>query len=200
MSTRETVREAVEQVLNDTGNATWAAAEINIYVEMAIREYSAWWPYLQSTTSVGTGAKVAFDLPAGFVREHRVLLGSTVQVRLDEEDAHFGVGFYDVRNQLIVGANASSATLTLVYWGTHTVPDDDVDVLTVPDRDLELLVRYCVWQCLRRLEADEAILPELFTSVLSWLQGTSEKAYTEYMDGLTERLKRWPATAVWPPT
>jgi hypothetical protein len=72
---------------------------------------------------------------------------------------------YDVRGDppatLVIGEEPSATeTIGVTYSAEHTVPTTDATALTMPDRHLESLKLFMIWQAIRELELNESQDPD----------------------------------------
>lgn len=151
----------------------WEEGELMLYTNWAIRTYSDFFPQETSTTLTTDGSLQEWDTPSGFLSVNRVAFyeGGDDEPRfLEEIQIKPGTEFYDVSSQYplmwhveagkfkLTSAPDSNDVLTLHYFSKHTEMAASGTVLTVPDRDIELLCLYVASRATARVSVDDARL------------------------------------------
>lgn len=151
----------------------WTAAELMLYANWAIRIYSEYFYQVSSTGHTTDGTTQAWALPSGYIGVERVEYDKSASGDpefLEEIQIKPGTRFYNVSsnyplmyyvedNQLkLTSAPDSADTLTVYYRVKHTEMADDTTILTVPDRDLELITLYVASKAAARVMFDQANL------------------------------------------
>ncbi len=195
-----------EGIVN-TNYASWTTTFLNQVINDAILDYSKVFPRgpIQSTASA-TADDRTYSLPSNFIAFKRIEFptGETPPrylMRLDELDPLFegGGDYYDVSDVLIFARSpVSGESYTVWYYATHTALASDSDVLTVPDRDLDLLIGYVKWQAYLRRLTDEEASPTADQPYLDTLRLNASSAKSAYDDQVRQRkragrgrLSRW---------
>ena len=184
---------------------TWTATEVNQWIADGIGEYSQHYPRtVHSAANACTASQHEYTLPTDWKAAWLVEYpeGQTPRCyldRLDEHDERFGPGYYDIRlTKLILGEGpAAGDKYGLVYQAVHDFPDTDATVLTLADEDLEIIVQYVIWKAYRRLELDQAKLPDSSTVLLSMLGTNTGRAYRDYETMLRTRKRASGQYAGW---
>lgn len=198
MTYRLDLRNLIRQILTDP--VVWPDATINLWIKQAIRDYSNYFPQLVSTTINCVADQRVYSLTSYTgIRE-------VIEVeypdgedpprylyRLGEKHPRFIDGqYYDVRISdvplvLVLGEEpASGEQIAFTYQADHTIPTQDSDTLTMPDRHLEALVLFCQWIAIRELEMNEAAEPDDSNIVLSMLGLNSGRADRLYRAKIRE--------------
>lgn len=137
MSTRLSVREEIERRLGDVANTVWTDAELNGYIENAIKGLYPTFFRLDTTSSVA-GAGPLQNLPAGARNLYQVAVqtvGSTRPIPV--------LGWTEGSTQVTLPVSGINGATILWSWSKgFTVPADDVTVLDVyPEAEEALILR-----------------------------------------------------------
>ncbi len=197
MTTRADLNALCRRRLGDLAAPyTWGDLQLNQWINDAIADYSNYFPRELSIDVPAVAGQREYDLstyhprgvlsveyPAGedppsYLRR-RSRLGS----------GFWGGCYYDmIGDTLILGMKPSAGeTIRVRYLADHAYPDDDADVITVPDAHLELLVLFVRWAAAQELEALEAQNPDASTLMLNQLSLATfrtERAYRMKLNSL----------------
>ena len=96
-----------------------------------------------------------------------------------------GEAVFDVRgnppSDLVLGEKpAANEQARVVYTCGHDEPDEDSNVITVPDNRLEAIIEFVRWQAVREAEMNETMDPDTKNLVLSEIglnSGRAERIY-----------------------
>lgn len=214
MTTRAALRDNyVREVL--VGEGQWPDATLNHWIEEAIRDYSTYFPRRMTATITavadqreyslssytGIQALISVEWPNGQDPPEYL-------ARRNERDPRgfWGGLYYDVRGEdipatLAIGQEpALGEDIDIVYLADQEVPDDDADVLTVPDRHLAVLVLFCKWRAVQELATAEARSPRTTGPALDILSIDAVRAEREYRARIQDFLQAGAgrsATVVW---
>tara|TARA_Y100000310_G_scaffold328928_1_gene397903 strand:+ start:15565 stop:16236 length:672 start_codon:yes stop_codon:yes gene_type:complete len=158
----------------DLGSDTqWTDAELLMYVNRGIREYSNYFPQIASTVLTTDDSTKAWETPTGFLAVERVEFkhgGEDYPYFLEEIRIIHGSQWYNPASEYprmwfveggefcLTAAPDTDDVLTLYYRGAHTEMVDGTTVLTVPDKDLELLSLFVASRAAMRVAVDDARL------------------------------------------
>ena len=165
---RSSWRTDMRNELGDSGGTPlWATADLNRWLNEAIRDYSRAVPAESSTTIATVTSQATYAIPSGLkdiIRvEHPVNVYRTYQPRTAGEyrlttsyptpvaERVAGGYAYEVyAGQLVLepAPTASSETITLWYTATRAEPTADTDPLPVPGEDVELLTWFVAGRAL----------------------------------------------------
>ena len=202
MTTRLELHNLCRRRLGDlTTPAGWSDLQINQWINDAIAEYSVHFPRQLNTTIETTAGSRVYDLPAGFQNLVSVEYPTGEDPpeylqRLDYQHPDFwqNEGYYDFikrdasdSSQLLISEKpAAGETITVEYLGDHDFPDEDADVITVPDRNLELIVLFVRWTCILELASEEQKNPDPTTLNMNTLELNQFRAERAYKSKLEE--------------
>ncbi len=159
MTTRAELHSLIRRRLGDLrAPVEFSDLQINQWIVDAIAEYSLAFPRLLEGSIPAVDGVHAYSL-AAYPEMHAILrveypYGCQPPVYLErrkENDSRgfYGANLYDLKalpsggTHLLIGAQPQSgSTIAVTYSADHDYPDADGDVLSVPDRHLELLVLF----------------------------------------------------------
>jgi len=151
----------------------WTAAELMLYANWAIRAYSEYFFQVSSTGYTTDGTTKEWDLPSGYIGVERVEYDPSASGNLEfleEIQIKPGTRFYNVSSNIplmyhveddklkLTSPPDAADTLTVFYQVRHTEIVDDSTTLTIPDRDLELIVLFVASKAAARVMIDQANL------------------------------------------
>ena len=153
MTTWGTLLTNIRNDLQDTASTPrWSNATLYMYTCDAIRDYSVWFPKRVDQASL-TLSGTSYPLPADFVED--ITVESPVDTFLERRDERPGrrylaqgkpiCYFIEGGNLYLNGTPLTGDLVLLTYFATHPVPTSETQtafVITIPDRDLELLRLY----------------------------------------------------------
>jgi hypothetical protein len=202
MTTLVNLQERCELALNDATNATWGAETLQQWILDAIRDYSQYFPRLQTaTTTISTASPGhSFDLPTDFLS---VLL---VEFPTGEDPPEYLTrrsrthpqfydyeGYYDVEashdatgtGTLYLSEEPSNGeSFVLTYHATHATDLDDTDTITVREDHEEILILFVVWTAFKERAATEQQDPDTTIHLLQQIVKAAEQAEAEYRRAL----------------
>ena len=206
MTTLQNLIDAVEAELGDSGNATWAAADIEQWCRDAIADYSEYFPRILTDGISTTADDRSYDLNADFIA------AVSVEYPTGQEPARYlkrrpyiqpdfwiEDGYYDVvgrqddtdLNELYISTKpAASETITVLYQALHDNGMATSGTLTVPGRHHHLLRAYVRWKATEQRAAAEEASPTSNSSLLmSQLQNNARRWKGEYLNGLAKAIQ-----------
>lgn len=171
--------------LDDALNATWTTAELAVFLNMAIGDYSKHFPRTRQVTLVVQAGQRAVRLPEDMVEALAVAYPAGVEPpaylgRCAYTHADFGrlARCYDVvippdnegRGELWLSqVPRESGSLTLTYLARHNSiadPHAPLGDSSVPHAHEDLLIRYVTWQAALQLQQREQQAPTSNSSLL----------------------------------
>ena len=199
MTTRLNLLSAIRETLAD--RSAWPDATLHTWIAAAVRDYNNFFPRRTSAAiSCAAGTRL-YSLAAypGFqavalVEYPRGETPPSYLERRPEASPNFcGQPVYDLRGSppaaLVLGETPTAGeTIELHYLCDHAVPGDDAVPLTIPDRHLELLKLYVIWQAVSALEMAENLHPDQGMLLLSALRLNAANAESAYRSRLQELL------------
>jgi len=207
-TTFNTLVDEIEADLQDSGNATWTAADILRWLRAAIREYSDFFPRL-ITDAIGTTADVrTYDLEAGFVNPISVEYPTSqdppqyLQQRpythpdFWQEEGYYAIAPIDDDtdlNQIHISTKpADSETITVIYEGIHDSSSASTNNVTVPQNHHHILKAYARWKAVIFLAAAEEASPTSNSSLLmSQLASNGRRYEREYKNALAQAIQAY---------
>jgi hypothetical protein len=206
MTTLETLINQVEADLADSGNTTWAAADIERWLRDAIADYSDYFPRILTDEITTSADDRVYDLAADFLAPISVEYpaGEEPPVYLKRRpythsDFWSEDGCYDIvrreddtaENELYISTKpADSETITVLYQAMH---DNTIAVggtLTVPARHHHILRAYARWKATEQRAAAEEADPTSNSSLLmSQLQTNARRWKGEYLNALAKAIQ-----------
>jgi hypothetical protein len=205
MTTLAEIIDLCEADLADSGNATWAAADIQQWCVDAIADYSQHFQRELSVDLVTTLNDRTYDVPD-------VLVGViSVEYPKGEDPPKYlqprshthpnfwiTSGYYD----FIISGNdtdadeiwisekpAASENIAVRYLAHHDLPTETTDNLTVPDEHQHLLRNYVLWRAALQLKAIEEASPTSNSSlIMSQLAVNTDRLRRSYVDSLAKAL------------
>ena len=207
-TTLQNLIDAVEADLSDSGNATWAAADVERWCRDAIADYSQHFPRVLTETISASANDRTYDLPAGFMN---VL---TVEYPTGEDPPEYLArrpydhpsfwqvnGYFDIVrrrddtdvNELWISEKPSAGeSIDVIYQAIHLIDSTNLttsDNLTVPERHHYLLRKYATWQAAIQLKAVEEASPTSNSSLLmSQLAINVDRARRAYVDAIAKAI------------
>jgi hypothetical protein len=153
---------------------TWTDDQIKLFIVNAIANYSQYFPRRMNTTIDADAGDREYNLPynvhgilsveyqplgiSSTPRRYMARMDSTLDAFFQTEDV------YDWRKNDISDAvlqppviivnpvtAAAADTYYIEYNGDHAIPSGSTDVITVPDRHINLIYLYCRWQALQEI-------------------------------------------------
>ena len=196
MTTRAQFRAVLRETMSVRSH--WPDTLLNIWIGDAIRDYSNYFSrQLEAildcvagqreyslVTLLGIQGVLMVEYPVG-EDPPRYL------ARRPETGGFAGLPVYDLRGEpphaLVIGEEPDADDdIGLVYTADHAVPANDTDALTMPDRHLEALKLFVIWQAVRELELNEATDPDTTNMLLSMLGLNSVRAERMYRSRLDD--------------
>jgi hypothetical protein len=191
MTTLGELRATLREILPDA--TVWPDSSVNAWIQEAIRDFSGYFPretsgllsleadervYALSGLADGIFAVIQVEYPYGG-DPPRFL------ARMQESAGIVGKAAFDVRgsppSELVLGEKpAAGEQARVVYTCGHEKPEDDTDVITVPDNRLEAIIEFTRWQAIREAEMNETMDPDTKNLVLSMVglnSGRAERIY-----------------------
>lgn len=205
MTTLQKLIDACEADLSDSGNATWAAADVEQWCRDAIADYSLHFPRtLQDDISTAENDR-QYDLPANFRTALSVEYPqgedppqflqprSQYHPSFWEEDGYYAIYYHhddaDPDELLISTKPSADETIRVIY---QTVHDNTVLVgaaITVPDEYHHILRSYVLWRAALQLKAAEEASPTSNSSLLmSQYAINVDRARRAYVDSLAKAV------------
>ncbi len=194
-----------EQDLNDSGNATWAAADLKQWSIDSIADYGLHFP-LKLTDDITTSLNVRiYDIDEGF------LTAVSVEYPQGEDPPQYlqprshvhsnfwtTEGYYDiilrdddqVKNEILISTKpAASETIRVNYLSHHILPSAGATKLTVPDEHQHILRNYVLWRAAIQLKVAEEASPTSNSSlIMSQLAVNVDRMRRAYVDSLAKAL------------
>ncbi len=211
MTTRVTLRDNyIREML--VGEAQWPDATLNHWIEEAIRDYSVHFSRRLTATITAVADQREYPL-AAYTGIQAVISVEWPNgqdppeylTRRNERDPRgfWGGAYYDVRGEdipttLVIGEKpALTEDIDIVYLADQEVPDDDADVLTVPDRHLGALVLFCKWRAVQEFATAEARSPRATGPSLDALSIGAVRAEREYRARIQDFLQASGGRSAW---
>ncbi len=179
MTTRGGMRTMIRGALTDL--STWPDTKVNTWINEAIQDYSNYFPtqveaYINCVTAqriyslsayTGIMTVLQVEYPNG-EEPPRFLL------RRPETGNFFNLPVYDLRGdpptELVTGEEPTTGEkIRIIYNAQHAAVNSDSASLTVPDKHLEAIKLYVVWQAVKELEMNEQMDPDTKTLILNTL-------------------------------
>ena len=205
MTTLSTLINLCEADLADSGNATWAAADIQQWIVDAIADYSMHFKRELSQDLTTVLNDRMYDLPDVCLAIVSVEYPQGedppkyLQPRSHTHGDFWNVeGFYDY----IVNGNdtdadeiwisekpAADETIRVRYQAHHDLPTAGGDNLTVPDEHQHILRNYVLWRAVIQFKAIEEASPTSNSSlIMSQLSVNVDRMRRAYVDSLAKAL------------
>lgn len=187
MTLRSDLRGEISNRLGDAGNAVFSVAELNGYIDKAIKSlYPTFWKYQVSTT-VATGGPLQ-TMPAGARDLYYIGLQSltSTRVRLMRQ-------WREGTNQAFIPKTGiDGQTLVWAWTGIFTSPGDDVTALDCgPECEEVIVLRVCI-SALERIVSSRVETAKYFA--LTVREGVTETDIVNTLDALhtslDQRLKQ----------
>lgn len=215
MTTRADFRDQhLRLLLADT--TQWPDATLNAWIESAIHEYSRHCPRQQyDTIEVTVSGAREYDT-AGLLVSNDQMYGITrveypygeapprfLQRLAETSPDFYGNPYYDVRPRwvLVLGEDPAAGEEIKVWYLTNQLaPVSDASTITVPDRHLDALKLYCLWQAALALEMEEARSPDLTSVYLTMIgdsAGRLERSFRARMNDITRESSASGVTGSW---
>ena len=205
MTTLATLINLVEADLSDSGNATWAAADIQQWIVDAIADYSGHFRRELSQDLTTLLNDRMYDLPATCLDIVSVEYpqGSDPPTYLQHRShnhANFWIdsGHYDyiisgsdtAEDEIWISEKPSAdETIRVRYLAHHDLPTENTDNLTVPDEHQYVLRNYVLWRAAIQLKVIEEATPTSNSSlIMSQLAVNVDRMRRAYVDSLAKAL------------
>jgi hypothetical protein len=206
MTTLQNLIDAVEAELGDSGNSTWAAADIEQWCRDAIADYSENFPRILTEEIMTSADDRNYDLAADFLAPVSVEYpqGETpprYMARRPFTQPNFWIedGYYDIMareddtdgNELFISTKPGAGeSILLHYQALHDNGLATSGTLTVPARHHHLLRAYVRWKATEQRAAAEEADPTSSSSLLmSQLQTNARRWKGEYLNGLAKAIQ-----------
>ncbi len=206
MTTLQNLIDAVEAELGDSGNATWAAADIEQWCRDAIADYSAYFPRILTDEISTTADTRTYDLNSDFIEPMSVeyptgeepvcYLSRRPYTHTDfwNEDGYYDIvarqDDTDVNDLYISTKPPASETITVLYQAMHDNSLATSGTLTVPGRHHYILRAYARWKATEQRAAAEEASPTSNSSLLmSQLQNNARRWKGEYLNALAKAIQ-----------
>ena len=165
MTTWATLRTEVRTHLSELTANKFSDAALLVYCADAIYEYSEHLPLTTSATPTAQATEGQYTVDGSwslYAVSHVSDAGyEEILEKIDRQPGkslHYWVkGWYVVGTTLYVKPT-SLETITCYYQTTHTVPTEDTDEMTVPDKDLRLIKAFIIGTALDTLSHKTAYL------------------------------------------
>jgi hypothetical protein len=207
MTTRLGLRELCRRRLADTIDTVfWSDEKINQWINDAIADYSNYFPYEQIYQVTLTAGTHEYSL-SSLVRPRSIL---AVEYPINQDpleyltfrDIHDQRGFFEGDYYFVIGVPptaiilgpgswATGAKAELTYLSDHSYPDDDADVITVPDLHLELITLFVVACAMQDVESRASQNPSSTSWYIGNVAANVSKAMSEYRNKVEEYRKTW---------
>jgi hypothetical protein len=205
MTTLTTLINLCEADLSDSGNATWAAADIQQWIVDAISDYSQHFRRELSEDLTTLLNDRMYDLPDVCLDIVSVEYPqgedppTYLQPRShNHTDFWIEEGYYDyiingndtdVDELWISEKPAASETIRVRYLAHHDLPDQTSDNLTVPDEHQYILRNYVLWRAAIQLKVVEEASPTSNSAlIMSQLAVNVDRMRRAYVDSLAKAL------------
>lgn len=157
--------------LKDPNASKWSDASLYVWVKDAIRDYSTYFPLRKDRVelTVSPTSDVTYPLPADYV--DMIYVESPEDTYLEQREPRPGARYastpqpynyvIDGGSLILSGPPQDGDQVLLTYHSVHALPtavDEDADVLTVPDSDVELLRLYVYAKAHNQLRGNQARL------------------------------------------
>lgn len=205
MTTLATLVNLCEADLSDSGNATWAAADIQQWIVDAIADYTQHFRRELSQDLTTILNDRTYDLPDVCLDIVSVEypLGEDPPTYLQprshtHKDFWIEEGYYDYiingndtdQDEIWISEKPSaSETIRVRYLAHHDLPDLTTDNLTVPDEHQYVLRNYVLWRAAIQLKVVEEASPTSNSSlIMSQLAVNVDRMRRAYVDSLAKAL------------
>jgi hypothetical protein len=206
MTTLETLIDQVEADLGDSGNAVWAAADIEQWLRDGIADYSDYFPRLRTDEITTSADDRMYDLKGDFVAPVSVAYPAGAEPErylkrrpYTHPDFWGEDGYYDIVprrddtavNELYISTKpGASETITVLYKAMHDFTIATGGTLTVPARHHHLLRAYARWKATeQRASAEEGDPTSNSSLLMSQLQTNARRWKGEYLNGLAKAIQ-----------
>ena len=179
--TRLDLRNLVRRELSDTGAPPfWSDAQLNDDVQAAFQAYSQYFPYAATGTFSSGANQTMLLLGATALSVAAVVLDGVTVPQVPDQATLYEPAFRNQVSQTVVqpvtpyGAAATHGqawaffnqsvnfryglaagrAIVVSYFVWHTLPNDDVTAVTIPDADIELPVLYACDRLVRAAHTD----------------------------------------------
>ena len=198
MTTLAAIADRAQIVLNDSGVGTWPQATVESWICDAIRDYSQYFPRVQTselTVTSETGHE--YDLPADFLNVILVEFPTGEDppkylTRRARTHPHFynREGYYDVepnKSGYLYGVlyfseePVAGETWKLTYFATQDATYSySTDTITVPENHEYLLILFTIWQAFKERAATHIQDPDTTSDILQKMVNAANLAEQEY--------------------
>lgn len=205
MTTLQNLIDACEADLDDSGNSTWAAADVEQWCRDAIADYSLHFPRnLQDDITTVLNDR-QYDLPADFRTPLSVEYPqgedppqylqprSQYHPSFWNEDGFFAIYTHlddtDPDEILISTKPPADETIRVIYQSVHDNTILTSGAVTVPDEHHHILRNYVLWRAALQLKAAEEAAPTSNSSLLmSQYAINVDRARRAYVDALAKAV------------
>jgi len=194
-----------EADLADSGNATWAAADIEQWLRDAIADYSAHFPRIVTTEIELATDDQTYDLESDFIEvisveypnnnDPKTYLQRRPYTHPDfwSEAGYFDIVFRDddtdVNEIWISTKPTTGENMNVTCQAHHNISSVVGTATTVADEHHHILRKYVMWQALHQLKAVEEASPTSNSSLLmSQYAINVDRARRAYIDSLAKAL------------
>jgi hypothetical protein len=205
MTTLQNLIDACEADLDDSGNATWLAADIEQWCRDAISDYSQHFHTTEASTINCSASDRQYDLATRLVdiiaveypkgEDPPVFLRRRPHTHPDfwVEDGYFDVLYHNsdwTADELLISTKPSAGQSIEVDWlGSYDITMITSAAITVPIEHHHILRNYVVWRAALQLKAAEEASPTSNSSLLmSQLAINVDRARRAYTDALAKAL------------
>jgi hypothetical protein len=203
MMTRGDVVDLIELALADSGNATFAEATVQDWLEEAIRAYSVHFPVITTATLNCSADTHAYTLAEGTMGIVKVEYpkGEDPPEYLNprsRKSAGFWdrEGYYDAEldgqgdGALYISEDPDEDDqIEVTYLAMHTTSfSGDSSYVTVPEEHVPILVAYCVWKGTRELLLTEQQNPDTTIHLIYDMTRQAQAAWDAYNDLIKQAL------------
>lgn len=213
MTTLAQLADRAQELLNDTGAATWSQSQIETWCNEAIADYSKHFPRTIGATISVSASDRQYDLPADFQEmiEVEYPTGENPPCFLRRVDRNspstWGIeGYYDIlTNHDTDNADeiwlselpAGAGTITYRYLGDHDHDLASSGTVTVPDRHHHILIAYVLWQATIEQQSAEEPNPTSNSSLLmSQLAVNADRRERAYRRAIFEAQREGAPSAI----
>jgi hypothetical protein len=206
MTTLGSLIDLVEADLGDSGNAVWAAADIEQWLRDGIADYSDHFPRLRTDEITTSANDRSYDLNDDFMAPVSVEYPKGEEPALylkrrpyTHPDFWSEDGYYDIvarrddtdLHELYISTKpAASETISVLYQAVHDNTIATSGTVTVPGRHHYILRAYARWKAAEQRAAVEEGNPTSNSSLLmSQLQNNARRWKGEYLNVLAKAIQ-----------
>lgn len=205
MTTRKELNDRCRLRLGDTNEPyVFSDQQINRWINDAIADYSLSFPRVMSVQIPASAGERCYPLQDYPALQHVVRVEypygcepPRCLLRRSEDDRRGFLGreVYDLKvippqtPCLILGCSpAEGEVIAITFQADHSFPENDEDVLSVPDRHLELLILFVRMASMQEQYARHSAEAESGSILLSTLSENTARAIREYREKLEQTL------------